>query len=65
MVEAASLPSILVISKFYALSEPPRMQVINLLRDQKLCVCDLCETLRVSQSKLSFHLKALKQFRLA
>ena len=46
---------------FHALSEPLRMKVLNILRNQELCVCDLCNTLGTSQSKLSFHLKTLKQ----
>lgn len=46
---------------FHALSDPLRLQVINLLREQELCVCELCEQLAVNQSKLSFHLKILKE----
>ena len=46
---------------FHALSDPLRIQVIELLRSQELCVCELCEHLKVSQSKLSFHLKTLKE----
>jgi ArsR family transcriptional regulator, arsenate/arsenite/antimonite-responsive transcriptional repressor len=50
----------LIISGFHAMSEPLRLQVIELLRDRELCVCELCDILQVSQSKLSFHLKSLK-----
>ncbi|MBW4668672.1 MAG: metalloregulator ArsR/SmtB family transcription factor [Cyanomargarita calcarea GSE-NOS-MK-12-04C] len=46
---------------FHALSEPLRIKVLELLRQQELCVCDLCNALEVSQSKLSFHLKTLKE----
>ena len=46
---------------FRALSDPLRLQIIELLRSQELCVCELCEQLDVSQSKLSFHLKNLKE----
>jgi len=46
---------------FRALADPLRLQVIELLRSQELCVCELCEKLNVSQSKLSFHLKNLKE----
>lgn len=46
---------------FRALSDPLRLQIINLLRSQELCVCELCDRLEVSQSKLSFHLKNLKE----
>jgi ArsR family transcriptional regulator len=45
---------------FRALSEPLRIQILQHLRERELCVCDLCELLQVAQSKLSFHLKALK-----
>ena len=46
---------------FKALSEPLRLQVIELLREQEMCVCDLCDRLNVTQSKLSFHLKTLRE----
>jgi len=50
-----------IISGFHALSEPLRIKVLELLRNRELCVCDLCDALGVSQSKLSFHLKTLKE----
>lgn len=46
---------------FQALSDPLRLQVLDLLRQQEHCVCDLCDALQVSHSKLSFHLKALRE----
>ena len=49
------------IAKFKALSDPLRLKVIELLRSQELCVCDLCDRLDVAQSKLSFHLKTLRE----
>ena len=48
------------LSGFHALSDPLRMNVIERLRTQEMCVCDLCNELEVSQSKLSFHLRVLK-----
>ncbi|NJR66454.1 MAG: winged helix-turn-helix transcriptional regulator [Leptolyngbyaceae cyanobacterium CRU_2_3] len=51
----------LISAGFHALSEPLRLQVLELLRYQELCVCDLSEALGISQSKLSFHLKVLKE----
>jgi ArsR family transcriptional regulator, arsenate/arsenite/antimonite-responsive transcriptional repressor len=51
----------LIVSGFHALSEPLRVKVLDLLRQRELCVCDLCDVLGVSQSKLSFHLKTLKE----
>lgn len=50
-----------VAAGFHALSEPLRIQVLELLRSQELCVCELCEHLEVTQSKLSFHLKTLRE----
>lgn len=50
-----------IVAGFHALSDPLRLKVLELLRQQELCVCELCERLEVSQSKLSFHLKTLKE----
>jgi len=46
---------------FHALAEPLRLEVIHILDTQELCVCDLCDRLNLSPSKLSFHLRALRQ----
>ena len=64
MPKAAEVTSNLIVSGFHALSDPLRIRVLELLRHQELCVCDLCEALDVNQSKLSFHLKALKEAQL-
>jgi ArsR family transcriptional regulator len=53
--------STFLVSAFHALSDPIRIQTVELLRTQEMCVCDLCDALGVTQSKLSFHLKALKE----
>lgn len=53
-----------IVTGFHALSDPLRVKVIDLLRDRELCVCDLCEALDVSQSKLSFHLRTLRDAQL-
>ena len=50
-----------IMAGFQALSDPLRLAVIELLTEQELCVCDLCSRLKVNQSKLSFHLKNLKE----
>jgi ArsR family transcriptional regulator, arsenate/arsenite/antimonite-responsive transcriptional repressor len=60
----SSVSSNSIVAGFHALSDPLRIQVLDLLRDRELCVCDLCEALDVSQSKLSFHLKTLKEAQL-
>ncbi|MBD2232545.1 ArsR/SmtB family transcription factor [Phormidium tenue] len=49
------------IAKFKALSDPLRLEVIELLRSQEMCVCDLCDRMAIAQSKLSFHLKTLRE----
>ena len=55
-----TVPNIMI-SGFHALSEPLRIRVLQLLKNREICVCDLCDILNVSQSKLSFHLKTLKE----
>lgn len=49
-----------ILMGFRALSDPIRLSVVELLQSQEVCVCDLCNKLDISQSKLSFHLKNLK-----
>ncbi|MCP9819429.1 helix-turn-helix transcriptional regulator [Synechococcus sp. Cruz-9H2] len=44
-----------------ALADPLRLRVIEALGSGERCVCDLTADLGLSQSKLSFHLKVLKQ----
>lgn len=61
MKVALSQPATEIVTSFHALSDPLRLRVIELLRSQELCVCELCEELGTSQSKLSFHLKTLKE----
>ncbi len=51
----------LIITGFHSLSEPLRLAVLQLLKVRELCVCELCEILKVNKSKLSFHLKTLKE----
>ncbi len=61
MPTPATTVSNLIVMGFQALSDPLRISVLELLRQHELCVCDLCTSLGVSQSKLSFHLKALRE----
>ena len=49
------------IKSFHALSDPLRIRIIESLRSAEYCVQDLCAHLKVSQSKLSFHLRVLKE----
>lgn len=45
---------------FHALSDETRLRIIGMLRHGERCVCDLVEALDLGQSRLSFHLKTLK-----
>ncbi|NEO52903.1 MAG: winged helix-turn-helix transcriptional regulator [Okeania sp. SIO3B5] len=56
-----NLSPISMAASFQALSDPLRIKILELLLKQELCVCDICDRLQVSQSKLSFHLKNLKE----
>ena len=44
-----------------ALAEPLRLQIIESLSTGEKCVCDLIEEIGLAQSKISFHLKVLKE----
>ena len=46
---------------FHALSDPTRVEILELLRNGERCVCELTDVLDASQSRLSFHLKALRE----
>ncbi|MEL6158625.1 MAG: metalloregulator ArsR/SmtB family transcription factor [Cyanobacteria bacterium J06554_11] len=50
-----------ILSLFQALGDRYRIQVIELLRERELCACDIAKALDISQSKLSFHLKTLRE----
>lgn len=45
---------------FHALSDPTRLEIVGLLSHGERCVCELQGVLDAAQSRLSFHLKALK-----
>ena len=45
---------------FHALSDEPRLRILERLRGGERCVCELTDALDAAQSRLSFHLKALK-----
>lgn len=46
---------------FRALADETRLGILKLLRDGEHCVGDLTEALETGQSRLSFHLKILRQ----
>lgn len=45
---------------FHALSDETRLEIVQRLRTGEQCVCDLTGLLDAAQSRLSFHLKVLK-----
>ena len=45
---------------FHALSDETRLEILELLKNGERCVCDLTSALDAAQSRLSFHLKVLK-----
>ena len=45
---------------FHALSDPTRLGIVARLTGGECCVCDLTDALDAAQSRLSFHLKVLK-----
>lgn len=46
---------------FHALSDETRVRVIDMLANGEKCVCDLQDAVGAAQSRLSFHLKVLRE----
>lgn len=46
---------------FQALSDPLRLSILYIIKDQPLCVCVINRFMRLSGSKLSYHLNILKE----
>jgi ArsR family transcriptional regulator len=46
---------------FHALSDETRLRIIEQLQEGEQCVCDMTDRFRTGQSRLSFHLKVLKE----
>ncbi len=46
---------------FHALSDETRLCLVALLRDGERCVCELTDALETGQSRLSFHLRILRE----
>lgn len=47
--------------RFHALSDETRLRIINMLQGGECCVCDLQDSVGAAQSRLSFHLKVLRE----
>jgi len=50
----------IVLQRFQAVAEETRFRIVQLLADGERCVCELQAELDAAQSRLSFHLKKLK-----
>ena len=46
---------------FHALSDETRLAILERLRRGERCVCELTDALEAAQSRLSFHLRVLKE----
>jgi len=46
---------------YHALSDPIRLTILYLIRDQPLCVCVINRFMHLAGSKLSYHLTVLKE----
>ena len=58
---AAPRPDTAAVARwFHALADETRVQIVEMLSHKERCVCELEQVLDVAQSKLSFHLKVLK-----
>ena len=45
---------------FHALSDEARVEIVSVLLSGEHCVCDLMDVVGAAQSRLSYHLKVLK-----
>jgi ArsR family transcriptional regulator len=59
VTETRTLPGMAAL--FHALSDQTRLAIVARLRDGEHCVCDLTDQLDAAQSRLSFHLKVLRE----
>ena len=46
---------------FHALSDVARVEIVAVLLDGEHCVCELMDVVGAAQSRLSYHLKVLKE----
>lgn len=58
---ATSIDTSRAVELFHALSDETRLAIVQRLRNGEECVCNLTDSLDAAQSRLSFHLKVLKE----
>jgi ArsR family transcriptional regulator, arsenate/arsenite/antimonite-responsive transcriptional repressor len=59
--DAATLEVVHAARLFHALSDETRLAIVERLRAGERCVCDLTDLLDAAQSRLSFHLRVLRE----
>ncbi len=57
---ASALSTKKAVALFHALSDETRLELLDRLKDGEQCVCELTDAMKAAQSRLSFHLKVLK-----
>ena len=60
MSSAATLDLVRAATLFHALSDDTRLALLEMLRGGEQCVCELQDAMGAAQSRLSFHLRVLK-----
>lgn len=70
-ITLSSYPDLLDLEKaqrmaefFSLLGDPNRLRIVSVLAHQELCVCDLAQTLKMTESAVSHQLRTLKAIRL-
>ncbi|MEW6624258.1 MAG: metalloregulator ArsR/SmtB family transcription factor [Bacillota bacterium] len=48
-------------ASFKILADPIRLKILYLIRNKEICVCHITSALKLSQSKVSYHLKILTE----
>ncbi|HTI05521.1 MAG TPA: metalloregulator ArsR/SmtB family transcription factor [Gemmatimonadales bacterium] len=61
MTTAARPDAPTIAAWFHALSDEARIRIVEMLSHKERCVCELEQVLGIAQSRLSFHLKVLKE----
>lgn len=61
MASAINIDGARAAQLFHALSDETRIGILEKLRSGEQCVCDLQDDLDAAQSRLSFHLRVLRE----
>ncbi len=46
---------------FFAMGDPTRLKILELLKNEELCVSDICSRFSITQPSVSHHLDILKR----